>query len=237
MIMKNEGAESEYLNKDRFQSTLDAIQMRILKKINAFKPENELPSNMNNANSDPNNYIDPMYYEEDDNLWDEKKFIAFMERLKKQKNANKYPTSVDTTMKPNPGDFVILEAKEMLKLFTAEGLAKNPDVCEEIKVPEGRKRGGFDWDKNVEKWPELLLSDYPDLCFNRNEKSEELDRERSTLQLMYVGNKETESTCHVQNSSKGPPPVVVTKKSKYYFSYTFCHSFLKIFRIHLYNVH
>ena len=97
-------------------------------------------------------------------------------------------------------------------------------VCKriEIKVPEEyqsilRKRGGFGWDKDAEKWPEILLCDYPDLCLNRNEKSEELDRERSKLQLMYVGSKETASTCHAQNSSKGPPPVVVTKKSKNYF--------------------
>ena len=117
-------------------------------------------------------------------------------------------------MKPNEGEFVILEAKEMLKLFTKDGLAKYPEKCEEIKVPQKLIRKGFNWDKEAEKYPELLLCDYPDLSFNRNEKSEEMDRERSKLQLMYVGSKETASTCHVQNSSEGPPPVVVTKRSK-----------------------
>ena len=214
MIIANEGAESEYLSKDRFQSTLDAIQMRILSKVNAFKTEKEVTLEGNRSGQQCSNTFDPIYFEEDDSVWEEKRFIAFIERLKKEKTANKQPTSEDATMKPNTGHFVILEAKEMLKLFTSEGLAKHPDNCEELIVPQGRKRGGFNWDKKSESWPEILLSDHPDLCFNRNEKSEELDRERAKLQLMYVGSKETASTCHVQNPSKGPPPVVVTKTSK-----------------------
>ena len=214
MIMANEGAESEYFAGDRFKSTLDAIQMRILNKINAFKPEPEALPEKDPAEERNVETIDPMYFEEDDSVWEEKRFIAFIERLKKEQTASKQPASEDATMKPNTGDYVILEAKEMVKLFTSEGLAKNPENCEEIKIPAGRQREGFNWDKDTEKYPELLLCDYPDLCFNRNEKSEELDRERSKLQLMYVGSKETASTCHVQNSSKGPPPVVVTKKSK-----------------------
>ena len=211
MIVENEGTESEYLSTDRFQATLDAIQMRILRKVNAFKTEKEVPlkKTYNQQRS-----FDPIYFEEDDSVWEEKRFISFIERLKKEKAANKQTTSEGVTMKPNAGDFVILEAKEMLKLFTSEGLAKNPENCEEIKVPQHRKRGGFKWGEKSESWPEVFLSDHLDLSFNRNEKSEELDRERDKLQLMYVRSKETASTCHVQNSSKGPPPVVVTKKSK-----------------------
>ena len=212
MIVKTEGAESEYLSKDRFQSTLDAIQLRILQKVNAFKLEEGYTLD---ANDDvKTNFIcDPTYLEEDDSIWEEKRFLGFMERLKKERAAKKQPLSDDSTMKPN-SDFVILEAKEMLKLFTSEGLAKNPNDCEEVIVPKGRKKGGFEWDKNAEEWPEILLADHLDLCYNRNDKSEELDRERAKLQLMYVGSKETASTCHAQNSAKGPPPVVVTKKSK-----------------------
>ena len=214
MIFENEGSESEYLSKDRFQPTLDAIQTRILRKINAFKEEKEIPSELCNTDSVDDKHLEPLYYE-DDALWEEKRFIAFIERLRKQSKEKNLPSSVDSTMKPNEGEFVILEAKEMLKLFTKDGLAKYPEKSEEIKVPQKLIRSGFDWDKQNEKWPELFLCDYPDLAFNRNEQSEELDRERSKLQLMYVGSKETASTCHAQNSSKGPPPVVVTKKSKH----------------------
>ena len=214
MIYTNEGSESEYLSKDRFQSTLDAIQMRILRKINAFSEDKNISSELCNiatgGKDDPISNTNM----EDDSLWEEKRFISFIERLKKQTRANNLPTSDDSTMKPNEGEFVILEAKEMLKLFTKDGLAKYPEKCEEIKVPQKLVRKGFNWDKEAEKWPELLLCDYPDISFNRNEKSEEMDRERSKLQLMYVGSKETASTCHVQNSSKGPPPVVVTKRSR-----------------------
>ena len=215
MIIENEGSESDYLSKDRFQSTLDAIQMRILRKVNAFTKENKISDEFcnheDNIKNDPVSIADM----EDDSLWEEKRFIAFIERLKKQNKENKFPSSDDSTMKPNEGEFVILEAKEMLKLFTKDGLAKYPEKCEEIKIPQKVTRKGFNWDKEAEKYPELLLCDYPDLSYNLNEKSEDLDRERAKIQLMYVGSKETASTCHAQNSSKGPPPVVVTKRSMY----------------------
>ena len=212
MIVDSEGHDSEYMQADRIPSTLDAIQMHILTKINAFRLEPEKVES-DKIEETKLKTINPLYYEENESTWEEKRFITFIERLKKEQTANKEPKS-DVTMKPNVGDFVILEAKEMLKLFTKDGLAKNPENCEEIKVPPNRNRVGFNWDKETEKYPELVLADYPDTCFNRNERSEELDRERAKLQLMYVGSKETASTCHVQNSSKGPPPVVVTKKSK-----------------------
>ena len=204
MIVKSEGAESEYLSTDLLQSTLETIQMRIMKKINAFTKDYKAVPQSASEDSKTLNDVASSNFIEDDSLLEEKRFIAFIERLKKQSKENALPTSEDSTMKPNEGDFVILEAKEMLKLFTKDGLAKYPEKCEEIKIPQKVKRKGFNWDKKAEKFPEIMLSDYPDTSFNRNEKSEELDLERSKLQLMYVGSKETASTCHSQNSLKGP---------------------------------
>jgi hypothetical protein len=52
---------------------------------------------------------------------EEKRFLAFIEHCKRQREEKK---RLDETMTPS-GNFVVLEAKEMLKHFTPEGLAVN----------------------------------------------------------------------------------------------------------------
>ena len=64
--------------------------------------------------------------------------------------------------------------------------------------------------KSSLKWPEILLTDYHDLYYNRTENSEKNDATSAKIQQMYVGSRETASTCHVLNSHQ---TVVHTKPS------------------------
>ena len=92
----------------------------------------------------------------------------------------------------------------MLKHFNLQdGMPKkNKDLT---VVKPVRKTSIRDWisEKDLKsslKWPEILLTDYHDLYYNRTENSEKNDATSAKIQQMYVGSRETASTCNVLNS-------------------------------------
>lgn len=122
----------------------------------------------------------------------------------------------DKTMKPSGGDYVVLEAKEMLKLFDSHALAK----MEGTELSFKRKQATASADdaaeddlKNQDAWPTILLADYHDLYYNKGERSEQQDREMAKIQQLYVGSRETHSTCHGLNTNNSSI-VQVTKTKK-----------------------
>ena len=84
------------------------------------------------------------------------------------------PLASDSMMVPT-GDYVVLEAKEMLKHFNLQdGMPKKSKDLTVVKPV--RKTSIRDWisEKDLKsslKWPEILLTDYHDLYYNRTGKS------------------------------------------------------------------
>ena len=70
------------------------------------------------------------------------------------------------------GDFIVLEAKELVKHFTAEGLAKNPDQCQVLK-PKTKKslNGPMDESdlKKKQNWHDQLLTEFHDVYYNKSD--------------------------------------------------------------------
>ena len=65
----------------------------------------------------------------------ERRFLAFIEQTKK-KSEEKRKASL-AVMAPS-GDFVVLEAKELIKHFTKDGLPKNLNQCQVLKPIHSR---------------------------------------------------------------------------------------------------
>ena len=116
---------------------------------------------------------------------------------------------------------VVLEAKEILKHFNIQdGTPKN---SKDLIVVKPVRKTSIDFGKGFShstsgfvshctsendlkgtlKWPEILLTDYHDLYYNRTENSEKNDATSDKIQRMFVGSWETASTCHVLNSHYG----------------------------------
>merc|ERR1712223_989496 len=133
---------------------------------------------------------------------DNKRFLSFVQHCKKQNN-DKKTLANDGMMVPS-GDYVVLEAKEMLKHFNIhDGMPKKSKELIVVKpVRKSSIRDGIsenDLKSNL-KWPEILLTKYHDLYYNKSENSEKNDAVNAKIQQMYVGSRETASTCHVLNS-------------------------------------
>ena len=105
---------------------------------------------------------------------DNKRFLSFVQHCKKQ-NEDKKTLASDSMMVPT-GDYVVLEAKEMLKHFNLQdGMPKKSQKDLTVVKPV-RKTSIRDWisEKDLKsslKWPEILLTDYHDLYYNRTGKS------------------------------------------------------------------
>ena len=110
---------------------------------------------------------------------------------------------------------VVLEAKEILKHFNIQdGTPKKSKDLIVVKPVRVRKNSNFGKGfsrstsgfvshctsendlKSTLKWPEILLTDYHDLYYNRTENSEKNDYTSDKIQRMFVGSRETASTCH-----------------------------------------
>ena len=143
---------------------------------------------------------------------DNKRFLSFVQHCKKQ-NEDKKTLASDSMMVPT-GDYVVLEAKEMLKHFNLQdGMPKKSKDLTVVKPVRKTSIRDLISEKDLKsslKWPEILLTDYHDLYYNRTENSEKNDATSAKIQQMYVGSRETASTCHVLNSHQ---TVVHTKPS------------------------
>ena len=134
---------------------------------------------------------------------DNRRFLSFIQHCKKQNDERKNVT--DEMMTPS-GDYVILEAKEMLKHFNEDGLPKRSKNLVSLK-PSNKKCLIHD---NVTEnqlkfkldWPNILLTKFHDIYYNNTENSEKIDATNAKIQQMYVGSRETASTCHVFNSNQ-----------------------------------
>ena len=151
-------------------------------------------------------------YETRPNDSDNKRFLSFVQHCKKQNNDKK--TLVNDGMMVPSGDYVVLEAKEMLKHFNIhDGMPK--ESKELVAVKPVRKNSieddisETDLKKDL-KWPGIVYTRYHDLYYNQSENSEQNDAVCAKIQQMYVGSRETASTCHVLNSQQ---TVVHTKPS------------------------
>merc|ERR1712038_1045393 len=98
----------------------------------------------------------------------------------------------------------------MLKHFNADGLPIHKLNILQAPVKQSID-GAIDEQvlKGKQKWPEILLTQYHDLYYNKSESSEKRDAAMAKIQQMYVGSRETASTCHVLNMQQ---TVVHTKK-------------------------
>ena len=130
----------------------------------------------------------------------ERRFLAFIEQTKK-KSEEKRKASL-AVMAPS-GDFVVLEAKELIKHFTKDGLPKNLDQCQVLKPINSRTVSKLTQEQlKSQKWPEQFLTEFHDVYYNRSESSEKADQVNAKVQQMYVGSRETASTCHGLNSEQ-----------------------------------
>ena len=157
---------------------------------------------------DPNDDDDML----DESAWEERRLLAFLDhqrKLAKPQAGGGGGTAIGAaTMTPGSGDFVVLEAKELLKLFTADGEPRRAD----LEVLRPRRTPRVDAAALTEAWPAVLCQEYPGLHFNRSEQSEERDREAVRLQRLYVGGaRETASTCSSSVANNARPEVVATK--------------------------
>ncbi len=132
-----------------------------------------------------------------------KRFLSFLQHCKKANEERKLSSDVQAQsqmMAPSGGEFVVLEAKEMLKHFNKDGQPK----CSNLTAVKSVK--SFDRLKECDlkgiKWPDILLTEFHDVYYNRTESSEKEDALSAKIQQMYVGSRETASTCHVFNSQQ-----------------------------------
>ena len=92
----------------------------------------------------------------------------------KRKTEEKKKAQNQAVMAPS-GDFIVLEAKELVKHFTAEGLPKNPDQCQVLKPPTGAKTKMSlnEMDENdlkkKQNWHDQLLTEFHDIYYNKYE--------------------------------------------------------------------
>ena len=201
--------DSEFLKSDKIEETLREIQARILSKIDCVALQSSLKDmELSSPLTEP-----PPCHQ-----WAERRLLSYVDHLHEQKRLK----STDKTMKPSTiGDFVVLEAKELLKLFNKNGLAKFPENCESIQTKQTQLiSNDLDDSSCIEsklkgdcEWPNVTCLKYHDLYYNLGKESDDIDDERTKLQRINVGVKETMSTCHVQNATNGSAPVVITRKA------------------------
>ena len=139
------------------------------------------------------------------------------------------------------GDFVVLEAKELVKHFTDEGLPKNTENCQVLRPTNKKSVKSMDINdlkKENQNWMDLFLTEYHDVYYNKTDTNEKagqwifknilsnfkcncflktydtnelknkfllllfLDAVSAKVQQIYIGSRETASTCHGLNSER-----------------------------------
>lgn len=147
-------------------------------------------------------------YLEDTSLWPETKFINLVESMKK---SGMTPLTQRTGIMTPSGDYVLLEAEELLKHFSVDGsAAKSPNEGEEV-----RAKRKTDYAQELQVWPMAKLQDFHGLHYNRCERSEDMDREAARVQKTYVGvERETASTCNSMQAGDAKDNIVSKSSSK-----------------------
>ena len=137
------------------------------------------------------------------NLWNFVRFHKEKEKEQQQKNMNQGAQAGQTsTMMTPSGDYVVLEAKEMLKHFNPQGLPAKNKSLENLNF-HAKNTKKMTCDKlKCQSWPEVLLTEFHDLYYNKNDTSEKNDATIAKIQQMYIGSRETASTCHGLNSQQ-----------------------------------
>lgn len=137
---------------------------------------------------------------------DDRRFLSFIQHCKNHREETKKSHN-QTMMAPSGGNFVVLEAKEMLEHFTENGL---PNLQKDLTILKPPLHGCRHIAENIseqdlkanQNWPDMLLTEYHDVYYNRTENSEKNDANIAKIQQMYVGSRETASTCHLFNSQE-----------------------------------
>ena len=73
------------------------------------------------------------------------------------------------------GDFVVLEAKELVKHFTDEGLPKNTENCQVLRPTNKKSVKSMDTNdlkKENQNWMDLFLTEYHDVYYNKTDTNE-----------------------------------------------------------------
>ncbi len=163
--------------------------------------------------------------------WPERRLLAEVEHFRKareREGAAAARNGVSETMTPS-GEFVVLEAKELLKFFDENADPRHPEKLEPVRprrVPLVHGREEVD----SAAWPEMLYMEHPGLHYNRGDLlavrdagaslAEEADRECQRLQRLFIGPfRETASTCISLGGATGgggaaPQTVVVSKQQE-----------------------
>ena len=144
-------------------------------------------------------------------------FVKFQKEKEKDQKETKTSRETSTMMTPS-GDYVVLEAKEMLKHFNPQGLPAQTKSLENVSF-QAKNIKKMTVDKlKCQNWPEVLLTEFHDLYYNKSESSEKDDATIAKIQQMYIGSRETASTCHGLNSQQtvlvSKPKVTSSKVDK-----------------------
>ena len=105
------------------------------------------------------------------NLWNFVRFHKEKEKDQQQKNYAGAQAGQTSTMMTPSGDYVVLEAKEMLKHFNPQGLPAKTKSLENLNFHAKtslNKKMTFDKLK-CQSWPEVLLTEFHDLYYNKND--------------------------------------------------------------------
>lgn len=148
--------------------------------------------------------------------WQEARFLAFL-----QKHHDKAEREIrDSQPNKQIKDYVLLEAKELLKFFDKDGLAAK---VENLEIVEAKNRNcplrpqksekeyeayfkenfkkvthdysGFEFTGNYEDFTKMEFTQHHDVYYNNGEKAEAYDKECTKMHLVHVGLiRETAST-------------------------------------------
>jgi len=219
---------SQHLRSDKLEETLREIQARVLSRIDCMS---SVRSGLERLDpSPPENNSGKWredHDEDDETVWPERRLLQHVDYLNEQKRLR---NTDHQTMKPSTvGEYVILEAREMLKLFNKDGMARFPEKCEQVKTRASRQTEvlsnlddspGQSIENKLRSddhygWPDVTCLKYHDLYYNvEYDESEKLDMERMKVQRIHVGVNETMSTCHAQNNANASSSnLVITKKA------------------------
>jgi len=162
-------------------------------------------------------YPEPLLKTVNPEEWQETRFLAFL-----QKHHDKAEREIRESQ-PNKQikDYVLLEAKELLKFFNEDGLAADVKNLESIEAKnrncplrphhkseedyhkyflENFKKvthdyTGFEFTGNYKDFTKMEFTQHHDVYYNNGEKAETYDKDCTKMQLLHVGlTRETAST-------------------------------------------
>ncbi len=160
--------ESPYLNPEKLPHVLNHVKAKLIQEWFNNYDGDEVAIQDRRKNpafaSMPLNGYEPV---QDITESEERRFLAFVQHWKNKKEEKRRQLQGDGTMQARE-NFVVLEAKEILKLFTPNGSPMKKEDRVEIRGNRVLKTpANVDELKNADNWPDLLLVDYHDLYYNR----------------------------------------------------------------------